>query len=60
MIGVLGHDTGQGTTWANEMNFVMNYAPGGESIARPIDQQASTLPLSYGCPHIINMSLEYH
>ena len=28
-----------GATWANEMNFVMNYA-----------QQSSMLPLCYGCP----------
>ena len=44
MIGVLGHDsalkgyTGPGTTWANEMNFVMNLAPGTGSIARPVGQ----------------------
>ena len=37
--GVLGHDsvlqsyTGLGTTWANEMDFVTNHAPGVESIA---------------------------
>ena len=35
----LGHDsalkgfTGPGTTWANEINFVMNHAPGAGSIA---------------------------
>ena len=28
----------------------MNYAPGAGSIAQPVDQQPSTLPLSYGCP----------
>ena len=39
MINVLGHDselhlyTGQGTTWANEMNFGMAHAPGAGSIA---------------------------
>ena len=41
MIGVLGHDsalsgyTEQETTRANEMNFVMNHAPGTGSIVRP-------------------------
>ena len=39
MIGVLGHDsallgyTGPETTWANEMIFVMNHAPGAGSIS---------------------------
>ena len=48
MNGVLGHDsalqgcTGQGTTWVNEMNFVMDHAPGAGSIARPVDH--------YNCP----------
>ena len=50
--GVLGHSvlkgyTGPGTTWANEMNFAMHFAPGAGSIARPLDQAAS---LSYGYP----------
>ena len=31
-----------GTTWVNEMNFVMTHAPGAGSIARPVDQQPST------------------
>ena len=37
--GVLGNDpaqwgyTGPGTTYANEMDFDMNHAPGAESIA---------------------------
>ena len=40
MIGILGRDsalygyTGPETTWANEMKFVMNHAPGAGSIAR--------------------------
>ena len=38
-----------GTIWANEMNFVMNHAPGAGSIARPVDQQSSALPLCYRC-----------
>ena len=36
MIGVLGDDSAlfePGTTWANEMNFVMNHAPGAGSMA---------------------------
>ena len=43
MNGVLGHDsalkgyTGPGTTWANEMNFMVNHASGAGSIARPVD-----------------------
>ena len=36
-------------TWAIEINFNMNHAPGAGSIIRPVDQQSSTLPLSYGC-----------
>ena len=40
------------TTWANEM-FVMNHAPGAESIAIPSDQQSSALPLCYGHPQYI-------
>ena len=44
MNGVLGHDyalegyIGARTTWANEMNFSMNHAPGAGSISRPVDQ----------------------
>ena len=51
MNGVLGHNsapygyTGQGTTWANEMNFVINHVPVTGSIARPVNQQASVPPL---------------
>ena len=54
MIGVLGHDSalGQETNWANEMNSVMNHAPGAVSIARPFDQQFSALPMYHGCPHM--------
>ena len=53
MNGVLGHDSAllgypvPGTTWAKEMIFVMKHAPGVGSIARPIDQQSSALPLCY-------------
>ena len=32
--------TGPGTTWGNEMNFVMKHAPGAGSIARPVKQQS--------------------
>ena len=47
MIVVLGLDsalqdyTGLGTIWANEMNFVMNYAPGAGSTA-PLTYQITT------------------
>ena len=37
----------KGTTWANEMNFVMNYTPNAGSIARPVDHQTIALPLCY-------------
>ena len=36
-------------TWANEINFVMNQAPGACLIARPANQKSNVLPLSYGC-----------
>ena len=54
MIGVLGHDSvlirlyWQGTTWANEITFVMIHAPGTGSIDRPVDKQSSALPLYHG------------
>ena len=36
--------TGPGTTWANEMYYAMNHAPGAGSIARPVPvvQRATT------------------
>ena len=43
---VLGHDSALARLhWANEMNIAMNHAPGAGSIARPVDQQSSALPL---------------
>ena len=45
--GVLGRDSvlvrlyWAGTTWAYEMNFAMNHAPGARSLARPVAQQSS-------------------
>ena len=33
-----------GKVWANELNFVMNHAPGAGSI-RPVDLKSSILPL---------------
>ena len=39
-----------GTTWANEVTFVMNHASGTGSIAQPVDPQSSMLPLCYSCP----------
>ena len=56
MNGVLGHNSalqgyaGSGTTWANDMPFVMNHDPGAGSLARPIDLQSSALPLCHGYP----------
>ena len=35
------------------MNFDMKHAPGVGSIAGPVDQQSSALPLCYGCPHSV-------
>ena len=49
MIGVLGHDSilvrlyWAGTTWANEVNLVMNYAPGAGSIARHVYSQCGSM-----------------
>ena len=34
---------GWGTTWANEMKFLMNHAPCAGLITQPIDLQSSTL-----------------
>ena len=34
-----------GATWANDMNFVMNRAPRAGSIAQPVDQMSSALPI---------------
>ena len=53
MNGVSGHVqgyTGPGTIWANEMNLVLNHAPGAGSLTRPVDQQSSALLLKHGCP----------
>ena len=53
MNGDLGHEsalegyTGPGTTWTNEMKFVINHDPGAGSIARSIDQVSSALPPEY-------------
>ena len=48
MNSVLGHAStlvrlycAAGTTWADEMNFVINHAPGARSLARPVDQQSN-------------------
>ena len=66
MLGVVGHDyalqdyTGPWTTWANEMNIVVNHAPGAGSIARPVDQQPSTLPLSCGCPSCVTFHVSHN
>ena len=40
-------NTGPGTTWANEMNFIINHAPGAGSIARPV-------PSVLSLPHLNN------
>ena len=43
MIGVLGHDFAlvrPGTTWANEINFVMKHAPSARSLIGPVDQHS--------------------
>ena len=51
--GALGHGssllgcTGSGIVWANEMNLVVNHAPGAGSIARLVNLQSSTQPLCY-------------
>ena len=38
------------TTWANEINFVMNHAPGSGLIALPVDPQSRTTTLQQ-LPH---------
>ena len=53
MNDVLGHDSARywaRITWANEMNFITNHAPGAGSLAQPVIQQSSELPLYYGHP----------
>ena len=51
MNGVLGHDsalsgyTGPGTTWANEMNFGMEHAPGAGSLL----DMLTCSPVLYHC-----------
>ena len=49
---VLGHDSALYRLYdhADEMNFVMNDAPGTGSIARPVNQQYSVLPLYHVRP----------
>ena len=42
--------TGPWTTWATWVKFAMNHAPGAGLIARPVDQQSTTLLLYHGCP----------
>ena len=48
MNGVIGHDsalqglTREMATWANEINFDMNHAPGVGLIARPVDIYSTT------------------
>ena len=44
ILHLLGY-TGPGTTWCNEMNGVMNHAPGAGSI----DLSTSALPRYHGC-----------
>ena len=62
MIGALGLDSalvsGPGTTWANEMNIAMNYAPGAGMIARPVDQKSSALPLYHPAQPVTIACLE--
>ena len=50
MNSVLGYDTRPRTIWDYEMNFVMHHSPGAGSIARPVDEQSSALPLYQGHP----------
>ena len=50
--------TGPGMTWANEMNTVINHAPGAGSIA-PVDQQFGVLPL-YSLSQYLDVTIEMH
>ena len=61
MKSVLGYDygyTGPGTTWANEMNFIMNHVLGAGMIAQPVFQQSSGLTLYHGRPFCMTMTDE--
>ena len=49
MNGVLEYESA-GTTSANKMNFLKNHALVPRSIARPVDQKSSMLPLYQGRP----------
>ena len=56
MNDVLGHDsalkgfTDVGITYANEMHFVMNHAPGAGLIARPVVRHVTTA--QWLTPHV--------
>ena len=51
MNGVSGHNSAFVILyWANEMNFVMSYAPDAGTIGPPINQQSNALLLYHGCP----------
>ena len=50
-----GHDSALRLYWAGDNiskwdEFYMNHAPGAGSIARPVDQQSSALPLYHRFP----------
>ena len=56
MNDIVDHDStlkgyaGPGTTWAIEMNFVMNHVTGAGLRDQPVDLQSSALPMCYDCP----------
>ena len=56
MNGISGHNsalqayTGPCITWANEMNFCANHAPGAGAITRPTDLQSSVSPTHHNYP----------
>ena len=61
MNAVLGNDSaGPRTTWANEMNFVVNHAPDAELVARSVTQLFSVLQLCYGRPPLIERRKNLH
>ena len=63
LISVLSHDsallglTGLETTWANEMNFVRNHAPGAESIYWPVVHSATDVH-TYSLTHALKFFVD--
>ena len=63
MNGVLGHDfslqcyIGLGITWANEMNFITNHAPGAGLIAQPVDPRKYKRCKQTGVDFVVSIAI---